>query len=153
LVGESGSGKTSLGKAMLGAAPISSGGVNITTPKRKVTFGVGKPVKRKHLARTAQLVFQDPYSSLNPRMTARDIIAEPLEAMRLTKSREETDQKVIEVAKRCHIEKWSISPFPHAFQAGSDSVSASPGRWSASQNSLLRMNRSPPWMCRFKPRF
>jgi peptide/nickel transport system ATP-binding protein len=118
LVGESGSGKTSLGKAMLGAAPISSGTAKYHNTEKKVTFGVGKPVKRKHLARTAQLVFQDPYSSLNPRMTVRDIIAEPLEAMRLTKSREETDQQVIEVAKRCHIEVEHLRRFPHAFSGG-----------------------------------
>lgn len=118
LVGESGSGKTSLGKAMLGAAPISSGHVEYHNTKKKVKFGVGKAIKRKRLARTAQLVFQDPYSSLNPRMTVRDIIAEPLEAMKLTKSREETDARVIEVAKRCHIEVAHLRRFPHAFSGG-----------------------------------
>lgn len=118
LVGESGSGKTSLGKAMLGAAPISSGEVEYHHTKKKVKFGATKAVKRKRLARTAQLVFQDPYSSLNPRMTIRDIIAEPLEAMNLTKSRAETDQKVIEVAKRCHLEVAHLRRFPHAFSGG-----------------------------------
>lgn len=118
LVGESGSGKTSLGKAMLGAAPITSGTVKYHQTKKKVMFGAGKPVKRKRLARTAQLVFQDPYSSLNPRMTVRDIIAEPLEAMKLTKNREETDQRVVEVAKRCHIEVEHLRRFPHAFSGG-----------------------------------
>ena len=118
LVGESGSGKTSLGKAILGAAPISSGEVEYHHTKKKVKFGATKAVKRKRLARTAQLVFQDPYSSLNPRMTIRDIIAEPLEAMNLTKSRAETDQKVIEVAKRCHLEVAHLRRFPHAFSGG-----------------------------------
>ena len=118
LVGESGSGKTSLGKAMLGAAPISSGTVEYHHTEKAVKFGAGQPVKRKRLARTAQLVFQDPYSSLNPRMTVRDIIAEPLEAMKLTKTREETDQRVIEVAKRCHIEVEHLRRFPHAFSGG-----------------------------------
>jgi peptide/nickel transport system ATP-binding protein len=118
LVGESGSGKTSLGKAMLGAAPISSGTVEYHHTKKKVMFGAGKAIKRKRLARTAQLVFQDPYSSLNPRMTVRDIIAEPLEAMKLTKNREETDRRVIEVARRCHIEVEHLRRFPHAFSGG-----------------------------------
>lgn len=118
LVGESGSGKTSLGKAILGAAPISSGHVEYHHTKKKVKFGAGKAIKRKRLARTAQLVFQDPYSSLNPRMTVRDIIAEPLEAMKLTKSREETDSQVIEVAKRCRIEIEHLRRFPHAFSGG-----------------------------------
>lgn len=118
LVGESGSGKTSLGKALLGAAPISSGTVKYNRKKRPVEFGMGKKLKRKDLARTAQLVFQDPYSSLNPRMTVRDIIAEPLEAMKLTKNREETDKKVIEIARRCHIDVTHLRRFPHAFSGG-----------------------------------
>lgn len=118
LVGESGSGKTSLGKALLGAAPISSGTVEYHKTEKKIEFGARKKLKRKRLGKTAQLVFQDPYGSLNPRMTVRDIIAEPLEAMKLTKSREETDQRVIEIAKRCHIDVTHLRRFPHAFSGG-----------------------------------
>ncbi|EAQ63837.1 ABC transporter, ATP-binding protein [Marinomonas sp. MED121] len=118
LVGESGSGKTSLGKALLGAAPISSGTVHYNRKKHPVDFGTDKAVNRKKLAKTAQLVFQDPYSSLNPRMTVRDIIAEPLEAMKLTKNRDETDKKVIAIAKRCHIDVAHLRRFPHAFSGG-----------------------------------
>ncbi|BBB30414.1 dipeptide ABC transporter ATP-binding protein [Neptunomonas japonica] len=118
LVGESGSGKTSLGKALLGAAPISEGSVKYHGTKKKVHFGASKQLKRKRLSKTAQMVFQDPHSSLNPRMTIRDIIAEPLEAMKLTSSREETDQRVIEIAKRCHIEVEHLRRFPHAFSGG-----------------------------------
>lgn len=118
LVGESGSGKTSLGKALLGAAPISGGSVEYHNTKKKVHFGANKRLKRKRLSKTAQMVFQDPHSSLNPRMTVRDIIAEPLEAMKLTSSREETDRRIIEVAKRCHIEVEHLRRFPHAFSGG-----------------------------------
>lgn len=118
LVGESGSGKTSLGKALLGAAPISGGEVEYHKTEKPILFGAKKKLKRKRLGRTAQLVFQDPYSSLNPRMTVRDIIAEPLEAMGLTKNREETDKRVIEVAKRCHIDVTHLRRFPHAFSGG-----------------------------------
>lgn len=118
LVGESGSGKTSLGKALLGAAPISAGSVKYHDTKKKLHFGAGKRLKRKRLSKNAQMVFQDPHSSLNPRMTVRDIIAEPLEAMKLTKNRAETDQRVIEVAKRCHIDVEHLRRFPHAFSGG-----------------------------------
>ncbi|MGY0217478.1 dipeptide ABC transporter ATP-binding protein [Endozoicomonadaceae bacterium StTr2] len=117
LVGESGSGKTSLGKSLLGAAPISSGRVNFHGD-HPISFNHPKQIKRKGLAKIAQLVFQDPYASLNPRMTVRDIIAEPLEAMKLTSSREETDQRVIDIARRCHIEISHLRRFPHAFSGG-----------------------------------
>ncbi|MBS97208.1 MAG: ABC transporter ATP-binding protein [Oceanospirillaceae bacterium] len=117
LVGESGSGKTSLGKALLGAAPISGGEVVYHTDPPLRLAGKGR-IDRRRFARVAQLVFQDPYSSLNPRMTVRDIIAEPLEAMKICKSREEIDRKVIEAAQRCHLETSHLRRFPHAFSGG-----------------------------------
>lgn len=76
LVGESGSGKTTIGRAILGLAPVSSG---------KITFG-GETIsnvsrsRRRQLARNVQVIFQDPYSSLNPSMTVEDIIVEPMAA-------------------------------------------------------------------------
>ena len=76
LVGESGSGKTTLGRAVLGLAPVSGGtisfdGRNISHLSR---------TERRGLARDIQVVFQDPYSSLNPSMTIEQILAEPLTA-------------------------------------------------------------------------
>jgi ABC-type microcin C transport system duplicated ATPase subunit YejF len=117
LVGESGSGKTSLGKALLGAAPISQGEVcyRFDSP---LTLSAGRRVRRKPLARMAQLVFQDPYSSLNPRMTVRDIIAEPLLALGLCRNKAEVDQRVLEVARRCHLDVTHLRRFPHAFSGG-----------------------------------
>ena len=118
LVGESGAGKTSFGKALLGASPISNGQVTYHTDNGGLSFDKKQSFKRKDLANIAQLVFQDPYSSLNPRMTVRDIIAEPLEAMKLTKSRSETDRLVVEVAKKCFIDIDHLRRFPHAFSGG-----------------------------------
>ena len=66
----------------------------------------------------AQMVFQDPYGSLNPRLTVRDIIAEPLEAMQLTQNRNETDLRVREIAKRCRLDLEHLRRFPHAFSGG-----------------------------------
>lgn len=117
LVGESGSGKTSLGKAILGAVPVSSGRIEYLT-KQPFSFKAGQAVQRRQIASVAQMVFQDPYSSLNPRMTVRDIIAEPLEAMKLTGSKGETDQRVIEIAQRCHLDINHLRRFPHAFSGG-----------------------------------
>lgn len=117
LVGESGSGKTSLGKALFGAAPISSGSVEYLG-ERPISFSAADKPNRRQLARIAQLVFQDPYASLNPRMTVRDIIAEPLEALKLTRNKTETDARVIEVAERCQIPVDHLRRFPHAFSGG-----------------------------------
>jgi oligopeptide/dipeptide ABC transporter ATP-binding protein len=66
----------------------------------------------------AQLIFQDPYAALSPRMTVRDIIAEPLEVMGLTSSRAETDDRVREIAKRCRLNLEHLRRFPHAFSGG-----------------------------------
>ncbi len=74
LVGESGSGKTTLGRALLGLAPVTGG---------RVVFG-GRDIsklsraERRRTAKDLQVVFQDPYSSLNPAMTIEDILTEPL---------------------------------------------------------------------------
>ncbi|MCL4147732.1 UNVERIFIED_CONTAM: hypothetical protein GTU68_032790, partial [Idotea baltica] len=66
----------------------------------------------------AQLIFQDPYAALSPRMTVRDIIAEPLEVMGLTKNREETDDRVRDIAAKCRLNLEHLRRFPHAFSGG-----------------------------------
>ena len=74
LVGESGSGKTTLGRAVLGLAPVTGGEVRF---EGRVISGLDKKARRA-LSADIQVVFQDPYSSLNPAMTVSDILAEPL---------------------------------------------------------------------------
>ena len=118
LVGESGSGKTTLGRAILKAAPISSG--HVTYDDGDVSYDlatIGKP-ELKDYRKRAQLIFQDPYAALSPRMTVRDIIAEPLEVMGLTSSREETDERVREMAAKCRLNLEHLRRFPHAFSGG-----------------------------------
>ncbi len=118
LVGESGSGKTTLGRAILRAVPISSG--DITFDSRDVNYDVGSLEKNdlKNYRKMAQLIFQDPYAALSPRMTVRDIIAEPLEVMALTQTREETDERVREMAAKCRLNLEHLRRFPHAFSGG-----------------------------------
>tara|TARA_B110000116_G_scaffold37352_1_gene29484 strand:+ start:984 stop:1964 length:981 start_codon:yes stop_codon:yes gene_type:complete len=118
LVGESGSGKTTLGKAILRAVHISSG--EITFDDSDVNYDVGSLAKKelKNYRKLAQLIFQDPYAALSPRMTVRDIIAEPLEVMGLTKNREETDERVRDIAERCRLNLEHLRRFPHAFSGG-----------------------------------
>ena len=118
LVGKSGSGKTTLGRAILRAVPISSG--KITFDDADVRYDVGSLPKKelKNYRKLAQLIFQDPYAALSPRMTVRDIIAEPLEVMKLTKSREETDERVRDIAVKCRLNLEHLRRFPHAFSGG-----------------------------------
>lgn len=118
LVGESGSGKTTLGRAILKAAPISEG--KVTFSDGEVTYDVGTMLRddERDYRKRAQLIFQDPYAALSPRMTVRDIIAEPLEVMGLTKTREETDRRVREIAAKCRLNLEHLRRFPHAFSGG-----------------------------------
>jgi len=118
LVGESGSGKTTLGRAILKAAPITRGHINYADDE--VSYDVASLDKAmlKDYRKRAQLIFQDPYAALSPRMTVRDIIAEPLEVMGITKTREETDKRVREIAAKCRLNLEHLRRFPHAFSGG-----------------------------------
>ena len=118
LVGESGSGKTTLGLAILRAVPISSG--KILFDDSEVSYDISNisQIDLKNYRKLAQLIFQDPYAALSPRMTVRDIIAEPLEVMGLTQNREETDERVREIAAKCRLNLEHLRRFPHAFSGG-----------------------------------
>jgi peptide/nickel transport system ATP-binding protein/oligopeptide transport system ATP-binding protein len=118
LVGESGSGKTTLGRALLKAAPITAGGAHYSDGE--VDYDLEKITKDqlKDYRKRAQLIFQDPYAALSPRMTVRDIIAEPLEVMKLTKNRQDTDARVREIAAKCRLNLEHLRRFPHAFSGG-----------------------------------
>lgn len=118
LVGESGSGKTTLGRAMLRATPISGG--NLQYDDGEVSYSLVDLPKNELIEyrKRAQLIFQDPYAALSPRMTVRDIIAEPLEVMRVTRTRDETDEWVRAIAAKCRLNLEHLRRFPHAFSGG-----------------------------------
>ena len=118
LVGESGSGKTTLGRALLRAAPITRGSVDYDDGEVRYDLPSLKDADLKDYRKRAQLIFQDPYAALSPRMTVRDIIAEPLEVMGLTKTREETDARVRAIAAKCRLNLEHLRRFPHAFSGG-----------------------------------
>lgn len=118
LVGESGSGKTTLGKAILGANKISSGQVIFHDEHTDYDLANINKKDLKEYRKKAQLIFQDPYAALSPRMTVRDIIAEPLEVMKITKSREETDERVRDIASKCRLNLEHLRRYPHAFSGG-----------------------------------
>ncbi len=121
LVGESGSGKTTLGLAVLRAVEPSSGRIELSV--NGVTLDLTALGKRELRAarRHMQMIFQDPYSSLNPRMTVRDIISEPLIAQKIDGKRmprKQRDQRVIEIAEKCGLTREQLRRYPHAFSGG-----------------------------------
>ena len=118
LVGESGSGKTTLGRALLKAVPITGGHIRYSDNGVDYDLAELSKADLREYRKRCQLIFQDPYAALSPRMTVRDIIAEPLEVMKLTSSRKETDERVREIATKCRLNLEHLRRFPHAFSGG-----------------------------------
>lgn len=117
LVGESGSGKTTLGRTILRVVPPSGGQIRFHTNEQAVDLNRLPPKELRAFRHHMQMIFQDPYASLNPRMTVRDIIAEPLEANRLARGKA-VDERVRETAARCRLNLEHLHRFPHAFSGG-----------------------------------
>lgn len=118
LVGESGSGKTTTGRTILRAIEPTAGNVIFHVHGEKEA-DVIKMSKRelRFFRRHMQMIFQDPYSSLNPRMTVRDIIAEPLVVSKVA-SGDEVDESVRGSARRCGLNVEHLRRYPHAFSGG-----------------------------------
>jgi len=118
LVGESGSGKTTLGRVLLRAMEPTRGQVFFRVrPEERVEVTGLPPRELRAFRRHMQMIFQDPYSSLNPRMTVGDIIAEPLVVNGITQ-RSEVDERVREAARRCRLNLDYLRRYPHAFSGG-----------------------------------
>lgn len=118
LVGESGSGKTTLGRCIVRAIDPTEGSVNLTLPDGDVINLAGLTKKElRTVRRHFHMIFQDPYSSLDPRMTVRDIIAEPIRNNNLAKGDEVNDQ-VIELMETVGLEVQHLKRYPHAFSGG-----------------------------------
>ena len=118
LVGESGSGKTTIGRAILNALNETQGEITYKTEKEEIDLSTLKGKALRKFRQRMQLIFQDPYTSLSPRMTVRDIIAEPIEASGLSQGIEHTNQKVRDIAARCRLNIEHLRRYPHAFSGG-----------------------------------
>ena len=114
LVGESGCGKSTLGRTLIRLIPATEGsisfeGQDISSMSEKEF----RPLRGK-----MQIIFQDPYASLNPRMTVRDIIAEPLETHHVCADARETTQRVRELMKAAGLSEEYLYRYPHQFSGG-----------------------------------
>jgi oligopeptide/dipeptide ABC transporter ATP-binding protein len=114
LVGESGSGKTTTGRAVLRRVEPAAG--RIFFNGEDITATTGEPLRR--LRRGMQLVFQDPYASLNPRMRILDIVAEPLLVHGLVRSIEDATDRVAELLELVGLPANAMERYPHAFSGG-----------------------------------
>lgn len=118
LVGESGCGKTTTARCLLRALVPTAGEVLFRLPDgRRVDLARLSDRELKPIRQHAQMVFQDPYSSLNPRMTVRDIVGEPLVIHRLARGAE-LDDRVSEILARVGLQPEHRSRYPHAFSGG-----------------------------------
>ena len=112
LVGESGCGKTTVGRTLLHLYKPTSG---------EIIYD-GKEIKTKadilEFRKKATMVFQDPYSSLNPRMTVADIIGEPLDIHKLYETKEERREKILELMDHVGLNSEHASRYAHEFSGG-----------------------------------
>jgi oligopeptide/dipeptide ABC transporter ATP-binding protein len=113
LVGESGSGKSTIGQMLLLQTPQSAG----TILFEGESMAVLQRSFRKNLMGKIQVVFQDPYDSLNPKMRVADIVAEPLRNLRRNSARE-VDEIVANVIEKVGLRREDLRKFPHQFSGG-----------------------------------
>jgi oligopeptide/dipeptide ABC transporter ATP-binding protein len=117
LVGESGCGKTTTGRAILRALAPTAGEVLFRTGGTTVDLARLNEAALQPLRTQLQMIFQDPFSSLNPRMTVRDLVGEPLVIHRLARGGELED-RVVEMLRLVGLRPEHRTRYPHAFSGG-----------------------------------
>lgn len=112
LVGESGCGKTTVGRTLLHLYKPTSGEIRYDGKLIKTREDI------KEFRKKATMVFQDPYSSLNPRMTVSDIIGEPLDVHKLCKSKQERQERILELMDYVGLNSEHAARYAHEFSGG-----------------------------------
>lgn len=114
LIGESGCGKTTTGKSIVQLTPTTSGEIIY---KGKDVLKMNKN-ELSEFRRDVQIIFQDPYSSLNPRMTIGASIMEPMKVHRILSSDKERKEKAVDILKKVGLSKNQFNNYPHQFSGG-----------------------------------
>lgn len=117
LVGESGSGKTTVSKLIMRALEATNGSVELNTPTGMVDVLALKGDALMDFRRKVQMIFQDPYSSLNPRMTVQNILREPLTIHGLGDPKEQ-QENIVDLMSLVGLDPRYLNRYPHSFSGG-----------------------------------
>lgn len=117
IVGESGCGKTTLGRCVVRGIEATSGQVLFHTEEGVIDFLKATKAQMKKYRKDIQMIFQDPYASLNARMTVADIVGEPLDIHHLY-SGKEREEYILSLLNRVGLNKDHASRYPHEFSGG-----------------------------------
>jgi peptide/nickel transport system ATP-binding protein len=147
LVGESGCGKSTLGRLVTRILEPTGG--KILFEGRDISHlstGAMRPLRRD-----IQMIFQDPYSSLNPRTTVGAIVAVPI-CLQKIPTPQGTKRAVQDLLKLVGLNPEHYNRYPHEFSGGQRQRIGSPARWRCGPSSSWPTSRSPPWTSRSRPR-